>query len=379
MKRIILPVAIFIVSSMSAFTQESSYILHREDFKPEITSISFSPDGKLLLAGKADGSFSVLDPISFEGSLEVKDAHTKAITAIDMSPKLDYYLTAGSTQIKTWNLDGTLKDILKGHATTIWNAEISADGKYAVSTGFNKTFLLWDMQESTINTKMRAHEDIVLAASISKNNKLIASGSNDKTVKIWDLEKKEVITTLHGPTADVYDLAFNPDASLVAVASAEKSIRIYKMDEESLLHVLKGHRDVVRKVDFSPNGRYLVSASEDHSMILWDAIKGEKIYHFTDNEGAIIDVHYHPDGFSVYSVSSEGELSQWDLHNEIFVQRYYDEAYNAELEGNPIFEARRKGEAKKDYEKRIQEADQLKTAILKGYYELYLQQLEHTP
>lgn len=361
--------------SLSALAQQSSYILHRMEFKPEITSINFSPDKKLLLAGKADGSFCVLDPISFETSLEVKEAHTKALTAVDMPPKMDFILTAGSNQIKTWSPEGELKDIFKGHATTVWNAEISNNGKNAVSTGFNKTFLLWDLSEGSIAAKLRAHEDVVLAATISKDNLHIASGSGDETVKIWDLEKREVVKSFHGPADDVYDLCFSPDASLLALASAGESIRIYNLLTDSLTYVLKGHRAVVRKVDFSPDGRYLVSASEDHSLILWDAIRGEKIHHFTDNQGAILDARFFPDGKSVYSISGDGALTQWELHPEIFVQRYFDEKYQSELSANPIFEARRKGEAKKDYEKRKAEASQQKTLILERYYEQYQQEL----
>lgn len=374
--KIHLPLVLAIAAlSLSALAQQSSYILHRMEFKPEISAISFSPDEKLLLAGKADGSFCLLDPISFETTLEVKEAHAKAITAINMPPKMDYILTAGSNQIKTWSPGGGLMDILKGHATTVWNAEISNNGKNAVSTAFNKTFLLWDLSEGTISAKLRAHEDIVLAATISKDNLLIASGSSDETVKIWDLEKREVAKTFHGPADDVYDLCFSPDASLLALASAGESIRIYNLLTDSLTYILKGHRAVVRKVDFSPDGRYLVSASEDHSLILWDAIRGEKIYHFTDNQGAILDARFFPDGKSVYSISSDGTLTQWELHPEIFVQRYFDEKYRSELSANPVFEARRKGEAKKDYEKRKAEASLQKTAIIQRYYEQYLQEL----
>ncbi len=328
----------------------------------------------MLLAGYADGSFQVLDPETFESTLEVKEAHSKPVTALDMPPKMDFIMTAGDKQIKIWGRDGKLKGINNGHATTIWNADISPDGKYAVSTAFNKTFILWDVYNGTIADHLRGHEDITLTACISEDNKLIASGSNDLTIKIWDLESREVITTLHGPTGDIYDVAFSPDSRLVAAASADKSIRIYNIEEKKLVHILKGHRAVVRKVDFSPNGRYIVSASEDNSLILWDAFTGEKIHSFIDNEGAILDVKFHPNGLSFYSVSVPGELTRWEMNPEIFVLRYYEAPYRKELSADPIFEPRRKGESKQDYQDRLTEANQLKTVILKGYYMQYLEE-----
>ncbi len=208
------------------------------------------------------------------------------------------------------------------------------------------------------------------------DNKLIASGSNDKTVKIWDLESRELIQTLHGPTEDIYDVAFSPDSRLVAAASADKSIRIYDIQEEKLVHILKGHRGVVRKVDFSPNGAFLVSASEDNALILWETIGGEKIHPFTENDGAILDVKFHPDGSSFYSVSSEGELTRWDMNHEIFVLRYYETPYRTELSSDPIFEPRRKGESKQDYQVRQADAAKKKSEIISRYYNKYLENKE---
>ena len=368
--------ATMIAISSATKAQVPTYILQRENYNPVVSSINISPDGQLLLAGFADGSFQVLDPLSFLPGLEVKEAHTKAVTAMDMPPKMDFIMSAGSKQIKVWERDGKLKGIFDGHATTIWNADISLDGKHAVSTAFNKTFLLWDVYKGTVAAHMRGHEDVCLTACISEDNRLIASGSNDNTVKIWDLKTREVIATLHGPTEDIYDVAFSPDSRLVAAASAEKSIRIYNIEEESLIHILKGHRATVRKVDFSPDGRYLLSASEDNSLILWDVVTGEKIHPFTENNGAMLNVKFHPDGLSFYSVSSQGELTRWDLNPEIFVLRYYETPYLEELAADPIFQARRKGESKKDYQLRQDEAADRKAEIISRYYNKHLEKNE---
>ncbi|MFO7671368.1 MAG: WD40 repeat domain-containing protein [Bacteroidales bacterium] len=374
MKRCLLLVVVMLTTRSAAITQVPTYILQRETFNPGMISINFSPDGSLLLAGYTDGSFRMLDPETFETSLEVKEAHLKPVTAMDMPPKMDFIMTAGGNQIKLWDRDGKLKGTLNGHATTIWNADISNDGRYAVSTAINKTFLLWDVTHGTLAEHMRGHEDVTLTACISDNNKLIVSGSNDRMVKIWDLESREVILTLHGPTGDIYDVAFSPDSRMVAAASADESIRIYSLGEEKLLHILKGHRGVVRKVDFSPGGSYLVSASEDHSLILWDVLNGEQVYPFTENEGAVLDVKFHPDGKSIYSVSSMGELTRWEMHPEIFVLRYYAAPYREELSADPVFEPRRKGESRQDHEARMAKAGPLKTTMLQRYYNQYLEE-----
>jgi len=365
---------LFLLNSLPA--QVDSYILKRSVYKTPLTSINTSPDGSLLLAGFNDGSFRLLDPETFEVKLQVKDAHGKAINAMDMPPKMDFILSAGHNTIKLWDLSGKRLAIWNTHATTIWNLDISSDGKRAVSSAINKTFILWDVQTGAILERMRGHEDVTMSVCISPNNKFIASGSSDHTIKIWDMETLQVTKTLIGPTSDVYDVAISPDNSTLAVASKDRSIRIYDIEKENLDHVMKGHGDMVMEVEYSPDGNYLLSGSADHSLILWDLRSGEKIHSFLDNEEAVMDLVYHPSGNSFYSISYAGDLTRWEINPEIFVLRYFDVPYHDELTSDPIFEPRRKGESKNDYLVREAEAAIKKGQVIDRYYQQYLSERE---
>lgn len=352
--------------------QDGSYILKKQVHKVALTSINISPDGKFLLLGFNDGSFRLLDPDSFETRLEVKEAHFKAVNAMDMPPKMDFILTAGHNTIKLWDLNGKLLFNWKRHATTIWNAEISSDGKWAVSSAMNKTFLLWDVYNSELQAQMRGHEDVCMSVCISPDMQMIASGSNDLTVKIWNLETQELISTLHGPTQDIYDVEFSPDSRLLVATSKDKSARLYNVKEEKLLAILKGHREMVLEAEFSPDGNYLITGSADRSVILWDVYSGEQIHSYLDIEESVLDLVFHPDGHSFYSVTFAGELTRWDMHPEIFVLKYYEKAYTADLAADPLFEPRRQGESKKDYQVRVAAAEEQRDQILDRYYQEYL-------
>lgn len=363
-------------TTLLVWSQDDSYILKRKVYKTNLTSINLSPDGSRLLAGYQDGSFRLLDPETFEVKLEVENAHVKAVNAMDMPPKMDFILTAGHNTIRLWDLTGKRVANWNAHATTIWNVDISSDGKHAASSAFNKTFLLWDVYNSVLLERMQGHEDVTMSVAISPDNRWIASGSNDLTIKIWDMKTRQVVKTLHGPTQDVYDVAFSPDSRLVAAASKDRTIRVYNLEEEKLIHLLKGHRDMVMEVAFSPDGHYLVSGSADRSLMLWDVVSGERIHAYLDNDEAILDLVYHPDGRSIYSISFAGDLTRWEVHPEIFVLKYFDQPYREELAADPIFEPRRKGESKKDYQVRAADAGIKKAEILERYYEQYLSEQE---
>jgi WD40 repeat protein len=355
----------------SGLAQEASYILKRQIYKVPLTSINISPDGMFLLAGYNDGSFRLQDPHSFEIKLEVAGAHYKGVNAMVMPPKMDFILTAGHNSMKLWDRDGKHLYNLKGHATTIWNVEMSSDGLWAVSSAMNKTFLLWDVYNGVIKERMRGHENVCMAVAISPDKRLIASGSNDLSINIWDLDSAQVITTLHGPTQDIYDVEFSPDSRLLVAASKDKTARLYDLEEQKLLFILKGHRDMVMEAEFSPDGNYLVTGSADRSLILWEVETGERIHQFLDNEAAVMDLVFHPDGHSFYSITYAGDLTRWELHPEIFVLKYYEKPYREELAAEALFEPRRKGESKKDYLVRVEEAAVKKSEIIARYYQQY--------
>jgi WD40 repeat protein len=181
-----------------------------------------------------------------------------------------------------------------------------------------------------------------------------------------------VITELHGPTDDIYDVEFSPDSRLLAATSKDRSARLYEIETGKLLHILKGHSDMVMEAEFSPDGQYLVTGSADRSLILWDVESGEKIHRFLDNDEAVMDLVFHPDGRSFYSISYAGDLTRWELNPEIFVLKYFEEQYRDELASDPVFEARRKGESRKDHQLREAEATAKKNKIISQYYRKYL-------
>ena len=167
-------------------------------------------------------------------------------------------------------------------------------------------------------------------------------------------------------------MEFSPNGQLLAVASKDHSVRIYNLLEEDLVFLLKGHRDMVLELEFSPDGSYLISGSADQSVILWDVLTGEKIHNFIDNEEAVMDLVYHPNGKSFYSISYARDLTRWEIDPEIFVLRYFDQAYRNEISTDLLFEPRRKSESKKDHQDREAEASAKKTEIINFYYKKYL-------
>ena len=83
---------------------------------------------------------------------------------------------------------------------------------------------------------------------------------------------------------------------------------------------------------------------------------------------------FHPDGSSFYSISGAGDLTRWEMHPEIFVLRYFSQPYLEELAADTVFEPRKKGESKKEYQARMKEAEKARAKIIDAYYHRYLEE-----
>ena len=81
---------------------------------------------------------------------------------------------------------GYPKRILKGHNHFVSDVVISSDGQFALSSSWDKTLRLWDLNTGLTTRRFVGHTSDVLSVSFSADNRQIVSGSRDRTIKLWN-------------------------------------------------------------------------------------------------------------------------------------------------------------------------------------------------
>jgi guanine nucleotide-binding protein subunit beta-2-like 1 protein len=81
---------------------------------------------------------------------------------------------------------GTPKRILHGHNHFVSDVAISSDGMYALSSSWDHTLRLWDLNTGNTTRRFVGHTSDVLSVSFSADNRQIVSGSRDRTIKLWN-------------------------------------------------------------------------------------------------------------------------------------------------------------------------------------------------
>jgi WD40 repeat protein/energy-coupling factor transporter ATP-binding protein EcfA2 len=291
-----------------------------------VSSVAFSPDGKMLASASADWSVILWDVASRKPSGEPLEGHRSSVESVAFSPDGRMLASASSDgAVILWDVARRKRlEQLKGHQSSAVIVAFSPDGRTLASGSWDRTVILWDVASGNPLGELKGHGDAVFGVAFSPDGKMLASGSADRTVILWDVARREPLGTLEGHRDAVSSIAFSSDGRTLASAGAgahsdgrpigDNTVILWDVASRKSLGELKGHRDRVSSVAFSRDGETLASASEDKTVILWDVAKrmplGEPL---KGHQGAVNIVAFSPDGKTLASAGEDNTVILWDM------------------------------------------------------------------
>ena len=193
-----------------------------------ITSLTWSPNSKLIASGSLDKTVVVYD-VANQKSLLVYQGHTGAVTTVAWSP----------------------------------------DGKYIASASTDRTIHIWNAASGKDVLILSGHSAAVTSVAWSPDGRRIVSGSDDGTVRIWDAIHGTLILTYRGHKGAVNAVAWSPRGDLIASAGADTTVQVWNANTAGAVLVYRGHSDAVLAVTWSPDSRRIASASADGTVQIW--------------------------------------------------------------------------------------------------------------
>jgi dynein assembly factor with WDR repeat domains 1 len=247
--------------------------------------------------------------------------------------------TDDSLIIATGSMDGTARlwvvskneqIVLEGHTGEIVSVVFSYDGKKLLTSSFDMTARIWDVQRAAETTslmkelRMGDSKDACLAVLaghvgelsvglFSFDSRFCLTGSTDRTVRLWSAETGVCVEIFKGHSDEVVDVAMTTDARLIASASADGTAKIWDVKTAKLVATLVGHSADISRLVFAPNGKQLLTGSGDKTLKIWDVQTGVCLQTLEGHQDEIFSCMFNYWGDRIISASKDNTCKVWTI------------------------------------------------------------------
>ncbi|KAM4060980.1 PUL domain-containing protein [Hirsutella rhossiliensis] len=200
--------------------------------------------------------------------------------------------------------------LLIGHSHNVCALDVSPNGTYLVSGGWDGQARVWDLNQWETRLMLGGHEGMSVWGVVALDDKTVVTGCADKSIRVFDLSRStsgEVMpkSTIHTPDV-VRALCRVPSGHAsgadIASASNDGTVRLWKLNGQQVGE-LHGHESFVYCLATLPSGE-LVSAGEDRTVRIWRGL--ECVQTITHPAISVWAVAANPDTGDIVSGASDG-------------------------------------------------------------------------
>jgi len=208
--------------------------------------------------------------------------------------------------------------MLTGHSHVVSDVVISSDGQFALSSSWDCTLRLWDLNAGVSTRRFVGHSKDILSVAFSADNRQIVSSSRDRSLKLWNTlgECKYTIDGDGAHTEWASCVRFSPNTVNPIIVSGgwDKAVKIWNLATCKLKTNLVGHSGYINSVTVSPDGSLCASGGKDTEARVWDLNEGKLLQQLS--AGAIINtLCFSPNRYWLCAATDNG-IKIWDLESK---------------------------------------------------------------
>jgi len=200
--------------------------------KSTIYSLIFSPDGQHLAMAGDDQTVRLLD-VNSKKEVGQLAGHTGPVTSLAFSPDGKLLASGGGAKdntVRLWDVTDR-KELaqLARHQDAIYAVVFSPDGRWIASGSADKTVRVWSVATKEPERLLTGHSQAVISLAFSPNSELLVSGgaNQDSTLRLWEVASGQRVASFSAHSGGINSLAFSPDGKLLASGGGDDIVRLW--------------------------------------------------------------------------------------------------------------------------------------------------------
>jgi RNA polymerase sigma factor (sigma-70 family) len=291
-----------------------------------VTSVAFSPDGKLLATGSWDNTVLIWDAAT--GRL-IRAIHPQDgwIWGVAFSPDSQFLVTAGdhrSKRLRLWNV-ATGKSVrsFEGHTNAIRDLSYSPDGKTIASAAHDGTVRIWDAATGNELRQFAGGDGPQLrSVAYSPDGKRLATTDTGARVHLWEADSGKAAGSLSADQGGLVSAAWSKDGTRVVAGSEDGTVYMWDVASGKQSHKVSALAKAALSVAFAPDGKTFAAGYGDWNegsrdlaggaVVLWDAAAGKEVRRLDDQVAPVQAIAFAPDGKALAAVTLNSSVLIWD-------------------------------------------------------------------
>jgi WD40 repeat protein len=251
---------------------------------------AFAPDGQTLATVGAEEPTIHLWAAETGRKLRTLKGHETAVSSLAFSPDGKLLASggiAGDTALRFWDAStGKQVGTLSGHSGQISSLEFARDSETLVSASMDEERVrLWRV---STGKEFRAfaigEQPLGFHCTLSPDGKTLVLGTSRNCARLWDVATGKELHTGAAHQGAVYTVAVSRDGRTLATAGADGMIRLWDAATRNELRTLAGHESFVKAIAFVGDGKSLASMGGfDNTVRLWDVTTGKELNRLTED------------------------------------------------------------------------------------------------
>jgi WD40 repeat protein len=252
-----------------------------------VWSVAFSPDSKLLASGSHDGTMALWDPVTgarvrtLDGSFPGASVQSSYFpeSSLRFSPN-GKVVAAGTADggVRMWSAqNGEEIRVLRGlHEGRVKCQAFSADGQFLATGGEDGKLVITDLVSGKLLQSSK-RKTAVFTVEFGADGETVAAGYDppESVVRVWNLKTKDFVSdfvSLTGHTDRVSTVALRSDGRLALTTSTDGSVRLWEIGRTTPRKMVLGLGSVGERLwtgSLSPDGRYVATGNSNGTIYVF--------------------------------------------------------------------------------------------------------------